>query len=96
MSQPNHQPRPPSRAEPTTAPSCGLSDFTLDELRRIPILTSGTRLQSGAVYLDLGDPARRPFTARGDETVAARSWVVHKADVPLELWTRLIEKRAGR
>src|SRR5262245_16374077 len=42
-----------------------LPDFTVADLKRIPVLPLGERLQQGAVYLDLADAARRPFTAMG-------------------------------
>src|SRR5688500_5558420 len=42
-----------------------LNDLTDDELKAIPILSAGTRLQQGATYIDLlGD--RRELTATGD------------------------------
>src|SRR5215210_6821780 len=33
--------------------------FEDDELKQIPIVPSGQRLQQGATYVDLGDPERR-------------------------------------
>src|SRR5688572_6679038 len=43
-----------------------LRDFTDDELRQIPILTPGQRLQQGAIYLDLRKGSTpKPITATG-------------------------------
>src|SRR5687768_5607345 len=43
-----------------------LSEFRDDELKGIPVLPTGSRLEQGATYIDLGDPRRSEFTARGD------------------------------
>jgi len=42
------------------------SHFSDGELKRIRVLPAGTRLEQGATYLDLKDPTRGEFTARGD------------------------------
>jgi len=65
-----------------------LSDrFSDDELRQIPVIEAGERLQQGATYLDLGDPDRREFTATGD--MEAKGIVVPKSQVPYSVWNRL-------
>jgi len=67
-----------------------LRDYSDDELRRIPILPEGTRLEEGAVYLDLRDPARCPFTATDGMTAGAHHYYVPKARIEYPLWNRLI------
>jgi|GEM_PF-1067290 len=65
-----------------------LSDrFSDDELRQIPVIEAGQRLQQGATYLDLRDSERREFTATGD--MEASSLVVPKSQVPYSVWNRL-------
>lgn len=67
-----------------------------DELKQIPVLDEGTRLEQGAVHIDLRDPARSEITATGDMKAEAGSLHVPKARVPYELWNRLIgEPRNG-
>ncbi len=60
-----------------------------DELKRVPILEEGTRLEQGATYIDLnGD--RREFTAMGDMEVGPRNRYVRKDLVDYQTWNRLI------
>ena len=66
------------------------SDFLDDELKRIRILPAGTRLEQGATYFDLKDPARGEFTARGDMEAGPDEWCVDKSDTDYQLWNRLI------
>ena len=67
-----------------------LPGFTDSELREIPILPPGHRLENRATYVDLNDPDRQPFTAT-DRMVAARgSLLVPKAEVPYQYWNRII------
>jgi hypothetical protein len=65
----------------------GLSD---DELKQISILPPGSRLEQGAVYIDLRDPGRQEFSARGDMTAGRENWFVPKSDTPYWIWNRLI------
>jgi hypothetical protein len=51
-----------------------------DELKRIRILPARTRLEQGATYVDLKDPARGEFTARGDMEAGLDEWCVAKSD----------------
>jgi hypothetical protein len=67
-----------------------LSDFSADELKRIRILPAGTRLEQGATYFDMKDPARGEFTARGDMETGPTEWCVAKSDTDYQLWNRLI------
>lgn len=71
-------------------------EFRMDELREIPVLTRGARLEQGAVYLDLSDPARRVFTALGADEVKAGSYVVAKRDCPAPYWNRLVGMKDPR
>ena len=75
-----------------------LRDFGDDDLKRIPVLGDGMRLQQGATYVDLDDGARGEFTARGDMEAGPGHHYVPKDQVPYELWNRLIgePKPAGR
>jgi len=65
-------------------------DMPDEELERIPILPSGSRLEANATYISLKDSQRREFTAEGNEEVAEDDWVVPKSEVDYELWNRLI------
>jgi hypothetical protein len=67
-----------------------LDGFTLDELRQIPIVRTGARLQQGATYLDLRDPQGEAFTATGDMTVEDDDWFVPEAATPDRFWNRLL------
>lgn len=64
--------------------------FTDDDLKRIPVLSPGTRLQQGAVYVDLQDEQLQEFTARGDMKANEEQYYVPKSEVDYELWNRLI------
>jgi hypothetical protein len=67
-----------------------LPDFSDDLLKQIPVLLEGTRLDDGATYLDLTDPARREFTATGDMRAAPDRLYVPKSETDYHLWNRLI------
>jgi hypothetical protein len=64
--------------------------FTDDLLEQIPVLPEGSRLEQGATYIDLRDPARREFTATGGMSAGAGSLHVPKSEVDYQLWNRLI------
>ena len=64
--------------------------FTDDELKRIPVLAPGTRLEQGAVYVDLQDPQLKEFKARGDMAAEPKNQYVPKSEVDYQLWNRLI------
>ena len=67
-----------------------LPELTDDELRQIPILSAGTRLEQGATYLLLGNDAREQIRAMGSMEVPADRYVVPKDRVPYPLWNRLL------
>ncbi|ACK70753.1 hypothetical protein PCC7424_2332 [Gloeothece citriformis PCC 7424] len=73
-----------------------LENFKSNELRQIPVLKPGTRLQQGATYINLNDPARREFTAMGDMSADANNFFVPKAEVDYMLWNRLIGEEKPR
>jgi hypothetical protein len=62
-----------------------------EDLARIPLLPEGERLTRYKEHLDLHDPARANFLAEGTEVVKPGQRIVAKADVPREIWERLIE-----
>jgi hypothetical protein len=64
--------------------------FADDELKRIPLLPHGSRLEQGATYVDLQDSQLQEFKATGDMKVGPNSWIVPKSEVDYQLWNRLI------
>jgi len=67
-----------------------LSDYRDDELKQIPVLPEGSRLEQGATYVDLVQDAPREFTATGDMSAGATNCYVLKSTVDYTLWNRLI------
>jgi hypothetical protein len=67
-----------------------LTGFTRDELSQIPIVPAGTKLKQGAVYLDMRIPSPVPFTATADIMATEMNYYAPKAEIPYELWNRLI------
>ena len=67
-----------------------LEGFSDEELKRIPILKPGTRLQQAATYINLNDPLRQEFTGMGDMSVEENNFIVPKSRVNYQLWNRLI------
>lgn len=73
-----------------------LREFTKAELRLVPIVREGERLEQGATYIDLHG-SRREFTATGDMSAGPDHWYARKNDVDYVLWNRLIGvKEAAR
>ena len=66
-----------------------LSDFNDDQLKRIPVLPAGSRLEQDATYIDLADPERREFTATSGMEAAPQSLLVPKSEVDYQLWNCL-------
>jgi len=66
-----------------------LSDYTDDQLKQIPILPPGTRLEQDATYLDLAAPEPAEFTATSGMSVAPDGLIVPKSEVDYQLWNRL-------
>lgn len=65
----------------------GLSDA---DLKQIPILPAGTRLQQGAVYFDLNNPSRGEIKALGNMVAGSDNQYVAKDAVDYQLWNALI------
>lgn len=65
------------------------SGFTDDELKCIPVLPAGMRLQQGATYVDLQDEQLKEFSARGDMEAGEGNYYVPKSEVDYQLWNRL-------
>jgi len=59
-------------------------------LQRVPVLKSGTRLEQGATYINLKDPARKEFTGMAHDSVDEGDYLVPKSEVGYDLWNRLI------
>ncbi len=70
-----------------------LSAFSDDELKRIPVLPVGSRLQQGTTYIDLRAPDCREFRALGGMEAGPKHWYVPKDGVDYLLWNRLIGVR---
>lgn len=66
-----------------------LEDYTSDQLKNIPVLPSGSRLEQGAKYIDLKDPERKEFTAMGGMEAGPDNMYVPKTEVDYQLWNRL-------
>ncbi len=67
-----------------------------DELKQVPLVPDGTRLQQGATYVDLSEESPREFTARGDMEAGPGHAYVPKDQVPYEIWNRLIGEEKPR
>jgi hypothetical protein len=72
----------------------GLDD---NDLKQVPVLAEGTRLQQGATYVNLADDEPREFKATADVTAEAGDAYAPKDKVPYEVWNRLIgEPKPGQ
>ena len=67
-----------------------LSEFSDNDLKRIPVLPAGTRLEANATYLNLSKLPGEAFTAEGKEDVGEADYIVPKNEVDYQLWNRLI------
>ncbi len=66
-----------------------------DELRQIPLMPVGARLEPGAIYVDLREPARREFAATDDMHVPTDGLYVPKSEVDYRAWCRLLGIRTA-
>lgn len=66
-----------------------LADLTNDELRSIPIMPLGSRLEQGAKYIDLRHLEQGEFTATADMLADEDHYYVPKKLVDYVLWNRL-------
>ncbi len=64
-----------------------------DVLKQIPVVDAGTRLEEGAIYLDLSDPEQGEFRGMNNVVVGPDECFVPKKLVDFELWNRLIGVR---
>jgi hypothetical protein len=83
----------PGRFERTAADIVDLRNqmegYSSDDLNRIPVLKPGTRLEQGAKYINLKDPARQEFVGMASDAVDEGDYIVPKSEVEYELWNRL-------
>jgi hypothetical protein len=70
-----------------------LVDWSDDDLRQVPLLPAGARLEQGATYVDLRDPARREFAATGEMQVPSDGLYVPRTEVDDRTWHRLLGAR---
>jgi hypothetical protein len=63
-----------------------LRELRDDELKQIPILDEGTRLEQGAVYFDLRHPEWGEVHARGDMEAGPNNLYVPKSMIDYQLW----------
>jgi hypothetical protein len=66
-----------------------LQKFHDDDLKQVPILPEGTRLEQGETYIDLRSPHPRKFTARAGMVAEPANRYVPKTEVPYQIWNRL-------
>ena len=58
-----------------------LRGFTDDELKQVPVIPTGSRLEQSATYIDLAVPEPREFTATGDMEAQPQQSLVLKSAV---------------
>ena len=66
------------------------------DLKNIPILPAGTRLDQGATYLDLMNLEKGEYSAVANETVGEKDRIVPKTEVGYPLWNRLTGKEGAK
>jgi hypothetical protein len=69
-----------------------MPEFDNGELKRIPVLAHGERLEQGGIYLDLSEKENGPFTAQGNRVSEDPHRYVPKAQCDYELWNKLTGK----
>jgi len=65
----------------------GLDD---NDLKLVPVVPEGTRLQQGATYVNLADDKPREFKATANMTASAGDAYAPKDRVPYEVWNKII------
>jgi len=68
-----------------------LKRFSDDDLKRIPIVPGGARLEQGATYFDLLAEQPEPFRAMGDMSAERGHAYVAKSEVDYQLWNLLLD-----
>jgi hypothetical protein len=66
-----------------------MPEYSDEELKQIPILAHGERLEQGAVYLDLNDRAKGPFRGHGGAEAQDPHLYVSKSHTDYVLWNKL-------
>lgn len=66
-----------------------LHGLTDDEMKRIPVMPEGSRLEQGATYIDLRDENGTEFKAVGEIIAGPDNLYVPKREVEYVLWNRL-------
>jgi hypothetical protein len=61
-----------------------------NDLKQVPVVPTGTRLQQGATYVNLAAERPEEFTATGNMRAAAGDAYAPKDRVPHDVWNRLI------
>ncbi len=72
-----------------------LVDWTDDDLCLVSLLPMGARLDEGAIYVDLRDPARREFTGTSEMQVPPDGLYVPKTAVEPRIWARILGVRTA-
>jgi hypothetical protein len=67
-----------------------LQDLSLDDLKELRVLPTGTRLQERATYIDLKHRELGEITGTAHMEARDDTWYVPKKDVSYELWNRLL------
>ncbi|MGE3855405.1 MAG: hypothetical protein AB7G21_00460 [Dehalococcoidia bacterium] len=65
-----------------------------DDLKRIPVVPDGVRLEQGETYVDLEDLATPPFRATAGRTAEAGRAYVPKSEIDYDLWNRILDQVA--
>jgi hypothetical protein len=73
-----------------------LRHFSDSDLKRIPIVPRGARLEQGATYLDLLEEDPRPFQAMGDMTAERGRAYIAKSEVDYQLWNLVIDALSSK
>jgi hypothetical protein len=68
-------------------------DWNDADLKQVPILPEGARLQADATYVNLRDRVPTERHASGEETAGPYDFWVPKSETPYELWNRLVQDR---
>jgi hypothetical protein len=66
------------------------SEWSDGDLKQIPVVPEGSRLEQNATYIDLMAVTPHEFTATGSMEAGAGHRYVPKSEVPYELWNRLL------
>ena len=61
-----------------------------DQLKQIPVLEDGERLEQGAVYFDLRHPQDGEMRAISSMVAGPDHWYIPKSEMPYELWNLVI------